>query len=126
MRIQFSILSKNSLYPCQKSKFSDASPKIFSQSFLFHFGRQSVYHDINKLADSQKNKDILDNGSIIAEFFRSVYQRTYLQAQVLRKQEILEKSQIVFRQVPVSSLPSRHIYLVISVKNYVKGDLKAS
>ena len=44
----------------------------------------------------------------------------------LSKQEILEKSQILLRQVRVSSLPSRNNFLVTSLKSYAKADLKAS
>ena len=65
-----------------------------------------------------------------AEFYKTVYQKTYLSNEfwlsILGKKGILEKSQIAWRQMLVPSLSSRNKVSVIAVKNYTDVDFKVS
>ena len=127
--MQFSIFSKNCLYslqksnlphncrPSLKSKFSEP-PQDFLVKFssLPHFGRRGACHDITKSADSQTNNKSSGNDSMTAEFYKNVYQKTYLpkdfRLRITGNKKVLEKSQIGWRQMLVPSLPSRNKVLV--------------
>ena len=65
-----------------------------------------------------------------AEFYKNVYQKTYLpndfRIRILEKKKVLETSLIRWRQMLVSSIPSRNNRLVMAVKNYTEAYLKVS
>ena len=77
-----------------------------------------------------KQKKISDNGSMPAEFYKNVYQRTHLPndftVRILGNKKVLEKSQFWWRKMLVSSLPSRNKFLIITVKNYTEVDFRVS
>ena len=79
---------------------------------------------------TRKQKKNSGNCSMPAEFYKNVYQRTHLPndftVRILGNKKVLEKSQFWWRQMLVSSLPSRNKFLVIAVKNYTKVDFKVS
>ena len=46
--------------------------------FSPHFGRRGAWHDITKSAGSQTINKSLDNESMTADFYKDIYQKTYL------------------------------------------------
>ena len=122
--MQFSISSKNSLYPLQKVKpphnttplwnqnFQSHLSRFFTKIFVPQFWRQGACHDVTKSAGSQTNEKISENDSVIAEFYKNIYQKTYLpndsRLRISVNKKVLEKSQIWLRHTLVPSLPSRN------------------
>ena len=74
----------------------------------------------------KRNNKSSDNDSRTAEFYKNVYQKTYLpndfRLRILGNNKVLEKSQIRWRQMLVPSLLSRNKFLVKAVKNYTEAD----
>ena len=80
----------------------------------------------NQLVPKQiKNLQIMT-----AEFYKNIYQKTYLpndfRLRILGNNKVLEKSQIEWRQMLLPSFPSRNKFLVIAVKIYTEADFKVS
>ena len=78
-------------------------------------------HDIAKSAGSQNNSKSSKQDGMTAEFYKNLYQKTYLKdlrLGILANKKVLEKSQIGWRQMLVPSLPSRNNFLLIASKNY--------
>ena len=67
---------------------------------------------------------------MIAEFYKNIYQKTYLpndcRLRISENKKLFKKSQIWLRHTLVPSLPSRNKFLVIAVKNYTEADFKVS
>ena len=88
--------------------------------FLPQFLRRGAYHDITKPAGSQTSNKSLDNDSMTAEFYKNIYQKTYLRnnlrLRILGNKKVLEKAQIGWRQMLLPSLASRKKILLIAVK----------
>ena len=108
------------------STTTDFLLKLFSP----HFGRRGACHDVTKSAGSQTNNKSSDNDNMTVEFYKKVYQKTYLpnnfRLRILGNKKLLEKSQIGWRQILVPSIPSRNKFLLIAVKNYTERDFKDS
>ena len=80
-------------------------------------------HDFAKSAGSQTNNKSSKHGSMTAEFYKYIYQKSYLndfKLSILGNKKVLEKYQIAWGQMQVSSLPFRNNFLVIAVKNYTQ------
>ena len=60
------------------------------------------------------------------EILQKLLSNKWLQTDNLKKQEIFEKTQIGWRQMPVASQLSRNEFLVIVVKIYADADFKVS
>ena len=100
--MQFSISSKNSLYPLQKvnpphnttplwnQNFQTHLSRFFTKIFVPQFWRQGACHDVTKSTGSQINKKVSENDSVIAEFYKNIYPKR-LQTQDLSKQESIRK-----------------------------------
>ena len=71
-----------------------------------------------------------ENDSMIAEFYKNIYQKTYLpndcRLRITENKKVLEKFQIWLRHMLVPSLPYRNKFLIIAVKNYTEADFKVS
>ena len=93
---------------------------------LPHFGRYGACHDITKSADSQTNINFSENDCMTTEILQKLLLNEWLQTDDLRKQEIFEKTQIGWTQMPVASQLSRNEFLVIVVKIYADADFKVS
>ena len=93
-----------------------------------HFGRRGASHDITKSAGFQTNNKSSDNDSITVEFYKNVYQKTYLpnsfRIRILGNKKVLEKPINKWRQMLVSNFPSRNKFLLIAVENYTEEDFK--
>ena len=83
---------------------------------------------VPKSAGSQKNNKSSDNDSMTAEYYKNVYQKAsftnYFKLTILGNKKVLEKSQIVWRQMLVPIVTSRNKVFVIGVKNYAEADSK--
>ena len=99
---------------------------FFGGCFFLHFGRQSACHDITNSADSQINKSFSGNDCMTAEFYKNVYQANNFRLEILGNKRVLGKTQISWRQILVSSCPSRNTFSVIVVKIYTEADFKVS
>lgn len=118
------------MQPLSEIKLFWSTTKDFLlKSFLPQFERWGDFHDFTISAGSQTNYTFSDNGTMTAEFYKHVYQKTYLpndfRPRILGNKKTLEKFQIG-RQMPVRNVPSRHNVLVIRVKNYTETDVKVS
>ena len=79
-----------------KPKFSDPPLEFPPTHPLPHFGRWCVCHEINISAGSQTNIKSSDNDSMTAEFYETVYQKTYLpnnfRLKILGNKKVFQKS----------------------------------
>ena len=90
--MQFSIFSKNAMYPLQKINMPHNTNPVWNHNFLTHhkiyywnfslptphFGRRGACHDITRSADSQINIKSSNNDRVTVEFYKNVHQKTYL------------------------------------------------
>ena len=83
-----------------------------------HIGRRSGHKitKITKSGGSQTNKKSSDHSSMTAEFYKNVYQKTFLpndfNLRILGNKNVFEKFKIGWRHMLVPSLLSRNKFLV--------------
>ena len=125
------MLTRHIIQPLSEIKIFRPTSADFSLKFLSPNFEDRVHAMTlpNQLALKQIKKSS-ENDSMIAEFYKNIYQKTYLpndcRLRISENKKVFKKSQIWLTHTLVPNLPSRNKFLVIAVKNYTEADFKVS